>query len=144
MSLHRFLAYTVLACWIAITAVVVGTALQWSSARAGSEIKIERAREAQREADSNPGGTVQQYPVDTAEERNAVAEIQRNHDRLVLNAEAASEEMGEAIHLEQIEQKHFWVEFAIWGGLTLLGSALLAERHHSEEVRVTQKDLTER
>lgn len=133
MSVHRFLAYTVLACWIAITAVVVGTALQWSTARATSEIKIERAQDAQREAGSYEAIVAQRLPTDTAEEREAATEAQRNQDRLVLKAETASEEMADAIHLERIAQRRFWLEFAVWGGLTLLGSALLAERRDGEE-----------
>ena len=135
MSLHRFLAYIVLACWIAVTAVVVGTALQWFTARGTSQVKIQRSRDAQKEANADPGANFQRYPLDTADDRETAARAQRNHERLLLRAETANEEMSDAIQMEQIEQRQFWVEFAAWGSLTLLGSALLAERRSAEETR---------
>jgi hypothetical protein len=128
MSLHRFLAFIVLACWVAVTAVVVGTALQWFAARGTSQVKIQRSWDAQKEASNDPGSNFERYPLDTAEDRDAATEARRNHERLVLIAEAASQDMSEAIQTEQFEQRQFWIEFAVWGGLTLLGSALFAER----------------
>lgn len=128
MSLHRFLAYVVLACWVAVTAVVVGTALQWFAARETSQVKIQRSWDAQKEASNDPDANFARYPLDTAENREAASIAQRNHDRLLVRAETASREMSDAILTEQLEQKQFWVEFAVWGGLTLLGSALFAER----------------
>jgi len=135
MSLHRFLAYIVLGCWIAVTAVVVGTALQWFNARATSQVKIQSSRDAQKEANADPGANFQRYPLDTMDDREAAARAQRNHERLLLKAETANQEMSDAIAMEQMEQRQFWVEFAVWGGLTLLGSALLAERRAAEEAR---------
>lgn len=132
MSLHRFLAYIVLACWVAVTAVVVGTALQWFAARGTSQVKIQRSWDAQKEASSDPDANYQRYPLDTAEDREAAADAQRNHERLILKADAASHEMSDAIQMEQIEQRQFWMEFAVWGGLTLLGAALLAERDRGD------------
>jgi len=41
--------------------------------------------------------------------------------------------MADALNLEAITRNQFWWEFAVWGGLTLLTSALLAERRDSEE-----------
>jgi hypothetical protein len=128
MSLHRFLAYVVLGCWIAVTAVVVGTALQWFTARGNTQIKIQRSWDAQKEASSDPDANLRRFPLDTADNRAAAAEAQRHHDRLVLTAEAAGQDMSDAIQLEQIEQRLFWPEFAVWGSLTLLGAALFAER----------------
>jgi len=128
MSIHRFLAYLVLACWVAATAVVVGTALQWFAARESSQVRIQRSWDAQKEAGSDPVPSFRRYPMDTAEDREAAAVAQRNHERVLLRAETASREMSDAILTEQLEQKQFWVEFAVWGGLTLLGSALFAER----------------
>ena len=135
MSLHRFLAYVVLGCWIAVTAVVVGTALQWFAARGTSAVKIQRSRDAQKEANADPGVSLQRYPLDTLDEREAAARAQRNHERLLLKAETANQDMSDAIQFEQIDQRQFWFEFAVWGGLTLLGAALLAERRSPEESR---------
>jgi hypothetical protein len=128
MSLQRFLAYVVLGCWVAVTAVVVGTALQWFAGRGTSQVKMQRSWEAQKEASSDPDANFRQYPLDTAEDRQAAADARRNHERLTLQADIASQEMTEAVQMEQIEQRQFWVEFAVWGALTLLGSALFAER----------------
>lgn len=132
MNLHRFLAYTVLACWIAATAIVVGTCLEWFSARNVSLVKTQRAREAQKEASENSQAGLQGYAFTDAE-REAAAVTQRNQERLIWKADAASEEMTDAINLEQLDQHQFWVEFVVWGCLTLLGSALLAERREGDE-----------
>jgi len=135
MSLHRFLAYLVMGCWIAVTAVVVGTALQWFAARGTSQVKMQRSRDAQREANGDPAATLQRYPLDTAEDREAAARAQRTHELLVLKAETANQEMSDAIQMEQVEQRQFWVEFGVWGGLTLLGSALLAEKERPTQAQ---------
>jgi hypothetical protein len=128
MSVLRFLTHTVLACWVAVTAVVVATALQWFTAGAAAEVKVQRALNAQKEANNNSITDSWQDPGDTPQQQEAAAERQRNYNRLVLKSESANEEMSEAIHLAQIERKHFWTQIAVWAGLTLLGSALLAEK----------------
>lgn len=133
MNVHRFLAYTVLACWIAATAVIVGTSLQWFSARNDSLVKTQRAREAQSEASGNSPAASRQFEAGTPEDREATQATQRNQERLVRRAESASDEMAEAISLEQLQQHQFWMEFGVWGCLTLLGSALLAERRETDE-----------
>jgi|GEM_PF-3284821 len=133
MNLHRFLAYTVLACWIAATAIIVGTSLQWFSARSDSLVKTQRAREAQSEASGNSQAASRQFDAGTPEDREATAAAQRNQERLLRRAETASEQMADAINLEQLQQHQFWMEFAVWGCLTLLGSALLAERRETDE-----------
>lgn len=128
MNLHRFIAYVVLACWIGLTAVVVSTAFQWSTARATTEIKIQRALNAQKEAAATAATDTQENAKNGADQTDQPALTQRQHERLLVKAEDASEEMAEAITFEMIERKQFWWEFAVWGGLTLLCSALLAER----------------
>ena len=133
MNLHRFLAYTVLACWIAATAIIVGTSLQWFSARNDSLVKTQRAREAQSEASGSSQAASRQFDAGTPEDREATQATERNQERLVRNAESASEQMSDAINLEQLQQHQFWMEFAVWGCLTLLGSALLAERRETDE-----------
>lgn len=128
MNFHRFLAYVVLACWIGLTAVLAGTALQWSTDRGATEVKIQRALNAQKEASA---ATAADSGGDTKlgrDDSGAAAETQRNHDRLAWRAADASEEMADAITSEKIVQRQFWWEFGVWGGLTLLASALLAER----------------
>lgn len=139
MNLHRFLAYTVLACWIAATAIMAGTSLQWFSARNDSFVKTQRAREAQSEASGNSQAAARQFEAGTPEDRETTQATQRNQERLVRKAESASEEMADAINLEQLQQHQFWMEFAVWGCLTLLGSALLAERRETDERAHTSK-----
>lgn len=129
VSLHRFLAYAVLACWIALTAVMVGTALQWSASRSASQVKIPRALTAQKEASVSPPPSQAQRDLLVApEEREETSALQRSHDRAVFKAGDASDAMSDAINLEVITRNQFWWEFGVWGGLTLLASALLAER----------------
>lgn len=133
MNVHRFLAYTVLACWIAATAIIVGTSLQWFSARNDSLVKTQRAREAQSEASGNSQAASRQFGAGTPEDREATDATQRNQERLLRKAESASEQMTDAISLEQLQQHQFWMEFVVWGCLTLLGSALLAEKREADE-----------
>jgi hypothetical protein len=140
MNLHRFLAYAVLACWIGLTAVTVGTALQWSAARTASEVKIQRALTAQKEASASPPSQAQQDLPAAPEERAETAALQRNHDRALFKAEDATDAMAEAINLEAVTRNQFWWEFAVWGGMTLLTSTLLAERTESEETASAHKE----
>jgi hypothetical protein len=133
MNLHRFLAYAVLACWIGLTAVTAGTALQWSAARGESAVKIQRAFTAQREASASPPSQTKRDLPASPEEREETASRERSHDRAVFRAEDASEAMADALNLEMVTRNQFWWEFGVWGGLTLLTSALLAERRDSEE-----------
>lgn len=132
MNLHRFLAYTVLACWIGLTAVTVGTALQWSAASSMTQVKVQRALIAQKDASA---GVVSTAASDTtgAADDTAAAHLQSSNDRAVAKAEAASDAMGDALNFEAAERKQFWWELGVWGCLTLLTSALLAERRDSEE-----------
>ena len=116
-----------------LTAVVAGTALQWSADRGATEVKIQRALNAQKEASMATAADSGGDPKVGRDDSDAAAETQRNHDRLVWRAAGASEEMAEAITSEKIVQRQFWWEFGVWGGLTLLASALLAERRDSEE-----------
>ena len=133
MSVLRFLMHVVLAFWVAVTAVVVATAMQWFNASATAEVKVQRALNAQKEASDNSVSDSWQDQGDTPQQREAAAEMRRNYNRLVLKSEFANEEMSEAIHLEQIERKYFWMQIVVWAALTLLGSALLAERRPGDE-----------
>ena len=133
MSLNRFLAYTVLACWIGLTGVVVGTALQWSAARAMSEVKVQRALNAQKEVSASPADRTERDLQATPEDQQLAEQLQRSNERAVAKAEAASEAMGDALNFELLERKQFWWELGVWGCLTLLASALLAERSDGDE-----------
>lgn len=131
MNLHRFLAYTVLACWIGLTGVVVGTALQWSAANATSEVRVQRALNAQKEASASATNSAQQDLTDVPDDLKGAYQIR--DDRAVARAEAASEAMGDALNFELVERKQFWWELGVWACLTLLASALLAERRDGDE-----------
>jgi hypothetical protein len=133
VSLHRFLAYIVLACWIGLTAVTVGTALQWSAADALTEVTAKRALDAQKEASASLANIPKRDLNAAPEDRNALEELQRNNDRYAAKAEAASEAMGDSLNSELVERKQFWWELGVWGCLTLLASALFAERRDGDE-----------
>lgn len=133
MNLHRFLAYTVLACWIGLTAVTVGTALQWSAADSMTQVKVQRALIAQKDASAGVVSTAPDNTTGASDNSAFAAQAQRDNDRAVAKAEAASEAMGDALNFEAAERKQFWWELGVWGCLTLLTSALLAERRDSEE-----------
>lgn len=133
MNLHRFLAYTVVACWIGLTAVTVGTALQWSSAATMSEVRVQRALDAQKEAGARLASLPKRDLNAPPEDQRALEVVQRTNDRYVAKAEAASEAMGDALNSELAERKQFWWELGVWGCLTLLASALLAERRDGDE-----------
>jgi hypothetical protein len=133
MSMHRFVAYVVLACWLGLTAVVVGTAIQWSAARGTSEVKIQRALNAQKDASAISASITQSASKSAPDDPQQTAEMQRSRDRAVSKAEEASDAMIDALNFEQVERKQFWWEFGVWGALTLLASALFAERRESDE-----------
>jgi uncharacterized membrane protein YdfJ with MMPL/SSD domain len=133
MNLHRFLAYTVLACWIALTAVLVGTALQWSAANAMTEVKVQRALNAQKEANARLASLPKRDLHAAPEDLKAIEEVQSANDRYVAKAEVASEAMSDALNSELVERKQFWWELGVWGCLTLLTSALLAEGRDGDD-----------
>ena len=133
MNLHRFLAYVVLACWIGLTAVTVGTAVQWSVASSMADVKVQRALNAQKEAS---GGAANAAPDDVGggqDSSDATDQLQRDNQRALARAQAASEAMADELNFEVAERKQFWWELGVWGCLTLLASALLAERRDAEE-----------
>lgn len=131
MNLHRFLAYTVLACWLGLTAVTVGTALQWSAASALTEVKVQRALNAQKDASASSTTSAQQDLTDVPDDQSR-AEQSSNY-RAVARAQAASEAMADELNFAMAERQQFWWELGVWGCLTLLASALLAERRDGEE-----------
>ncbi len=133
MNLHRFLAYVVLACWIGLTAVTVATAVQWSVASYMADVKVQRALNAQKEAS---GGAANAAPDDVGggqDSSDATDQLQRDNQRALARAQAASEAMADELNFEVAERKQFWWELGVWGCLTLLASALLAERRDAEE-----------
>jgi len=133
VNLHRFLAYTVLACWIGLTGMVIGTALQWSAANAMSEVKVQRAFNAQKDASAGQANVAPGNSSGATQDPDALAQLRSQNDRAVSKALAASEDMADALNFEVAERKQFWWELGVWGCLTLLASALLAERRDGDE-----------
>ncbi|MGB9463797.1 MAG: hypothetical protein WBR10_01665 [Candidatus Acidiferrum sp.] len=98
-----------------------------------TEVKVQRALNAQKEASASLA-TPPKRDLDAAsEDRDALEVLQRNNDRYVAKAEAASEAMGDALNSELVKRKQFWWELGVWGCLTLLTSALFAERRDGDE-----------
>jgi hypothetical protein len=125
------LAYAVLACWIGLTGVLVGTALQWSAANATSQVRVQRAFNAQKEASASAANSAQQDLTDVPDDQKAASQL--TNGRAVAKAQDASDAMGDALNFELAVRKQFWWELGVWGCLTLLASALLAERRDGED-----------
>ncbi|HKV23350.1 MAG TPA: hypothetical protein VJN93_02050 [Candidatus Acidoferrum sp.] len=139
MNLHRFLAYAVLACWIGLTAVLVGTALLWSGTNAMTEVNVQRAANAQKMASATAPSPSASSSNASPDDQDANAPSSSAIDRAAARAEAASEAVSDSINLDQAYRKQFWWELGVWGCLTLLASALLAERRDTEERSVAHR-----
>jgi hypothetical protein len=110
LSARRFIAFCVLAAWIAATPVMIKTALDWLSEATITQVAFQLP---------NSGSGLD--------------------DRVVT-----------AFRMQQIKQIQFLWEAAIWGALTVIGSALLAEprmrstsRHPVETELHVGENLTE-
>jgi hypothetical protein len=98
-----------------------------------SEVRVQRAFDAQKEAGARSASLPKRDLNALPEDHRALEEVQRTNDRYVAKAEAASEAMGDGLNFELAERKQFWWELSVWGCLTLLASALLAERRDGDE-----------
>ena len=110
-----------LACWIALTPVVIVTAIQWSRNQAAEEVLLRRSRDTSGDLlrDGLPTTPDQTEQLETQLRLGAKSKEQ-------LDAEAV-----DALRAAEINRKELRWEFIAWAGLTLLGSALLAE--HKEK-----------
>jgi membrane protease subunit (stomatin/prohibitin family) len=98
-----------------------------------ADVKVQRALNAQKEAS---GGAANAAPDDVGggqDSSDATDQLQRDNQRALARAQAASEAMADELNFEVAERKQFWWELGVWGCLTLLASALLAERRDAEE-----------
>jgi hypothetical protein len=98
-----------------------------------SEVKVQRALNAQKEVSTNPANRTPRDLQAAPEDQQLAEQLQRSNEQAVAKAEAASEAMGDALNFELLERKQFWWELGVWGCLTLLASALLAERSDGDE-----------
>ena len=99
-----------------------------------SEVKVQRALNAQKDANCRPGHAAAGGSNGATADPDATARLQRQNDRAVAKAEAASEAMGDALNFELAERKQFWWELGVWGlPDSCLASALLAERRDIDE-----------
>jgi hypothetical protein len=98
-----------------------------------SEVKVQRALNAQKEVSASPPNRTERDLQAAPEDQQLAEQLQRSSERAVARAEAASEAMGDALIFELLERKQFWWELGVWGCLTLLASALLAERSDGDE-----------
>jgi hypothetical protein len=96
-------------------------------------VKVQRALDAQKEASASLASNTPRDLHVAPEDQELAEALERSNDRAVVKAEAASEAMGDALNFELVERKQFWWELGVWGCLTLLASALLAERRDAEE-----------
>jgi hypothetical protein len=96
-------------------------------------VRVQRALDAQKEASESLTSKTPRDLHVAPEDQQLAEDLERSNDRAVAKAESASEAMGDALNFELVERKQFWWELGVWGCLTLLASALLAERRDGEE-----------
>jgi hypothetical protein len=126
MNVSRFISYILLASWVGLTVVTVGTALQWSEAHSTLEMKLQRTIAINEEVAAKNQEDTQRALKAAHEGRDLTTELQRRNDRSIARLETASQGVVDAATFEQMERKQFWWEFGAWLGITLLGSAFLA------------------
>lgn len=122
MSIRRFFAYTVLACWIGLTPVAIVTAIQWSREQDAEQILLQRSRDISGDLlrDGLPTNPDQAEQLEAQLRRGAKSKEQ-------IDAEAV-----DALRAAEINRNELRWQFIAWAALTLLGSALLAE--HREKI----------
>jgi hypothetical protein len=119
VNIRRFFAYCVLASWIGMTPATIQAAIEWA-ARA----TIAQAALGQRRA---LNGDLDTVAANVPKSLSDVAKWQAQlNDELKSSAALDSKLAGDSRSV-QAKRKEFWWAFGIWGALTLLGSALLAE-----------------
>ncbi len=119
MSIRRFFAYFVLALWIALTPVVITTALQWSREEDAKQVLFQRSRDIT--------GDLLREGLPTT--RDATEQLEAQLTRGAKSKEQIDTEAVDALRSAEIKRKEFSWEFIVWSGLTVLGSLLLAEAH---------------
>jgi hypothetical protein len=69
-----------------------------------------------------------QQALEAAHEgRDQTEELQTSGNMALAQVEATLQSVTEAASLEQAERNQFWWEFSGWIGISMVGSALLAE-----------------
>ncbi|MGB2592642.1 MAG: hypothetical protein WBG02_14040 [Candidatus Acidiferrum sp.] len=101
-----------------------------------TEVRVQRALNAQKDADAGVATTL---PGDVKGEDDTPNQLLHDNERAIAKAEAASDAMGDSLNYELAERKQFWWELGVWGCLTLLASALLAERRDAEDRTTVHK-----
>jgi hypothetical protein len=109
MDLGRFAAYLALACWIAVTAITVTTANEWSAQTNKMELlKIESDEHFSQVLDANPT-SLEELKQLRSESKKSVSTTEKSVD---------------AVLLGNLIRKRFWWEFASWMSLTIVTCAL--------------------
>jgi hypothetical protein len=98
-----------------------------------TEVKVQRALNAQKEANARLASLPKRDLHAAPEDLKALEEVRHANDQYASKAEDASEAMGDALNSELVERRQFWWELGVWGCLTLLTSALLAESRDGDE-----------
>ena len=122
MSIRRFFAYLVLACWIGLTPVAIVTAIQWVREQDREQVLLQRSRDIS--GDLLRDG----LPTNPGQAEQLEAQLRRG----AKSKEEIDAEAVDALRAAEISRKELRWEFIAWAGLTLLGSALLAE--HKEKL----------
>ena len=117
VSIRRFFAYSVLGIWIGLTPVAIGTAVQWNREEGEEQVLLQRSRDIS--GDLLRDG----FPRTQDETAQLEAQLRKGEK----SEEEIDSEAVDALRVAEIKRKELLWELIVWAGLTLLGSALLAE-----------------
>ena len=129
INIRRFFAYSVLGTWVGLTPIVVGTALQWSTQQDEALIAL------QQDQDINDAALKAPIPRTNTEALQLESQLK--------SALKATNSLGDkginGLRAASMTANEFWWEFIPWTCLTLLASALFAERKE----RMGNQDTTQ-
>ena len=116
VNLRRFFAYSVLASWIGLTPVTIWTAIQWSTQKSEEQVTFQRSKDIRDDL-------LKAKPTTPTDAAQLEAQLKSG----IKSTQALDNKVLDAARAATIKRKEFSWEFLVWVGLTLLGSALLAE-----------------
>jgi hypothetical protein len=119
VNIRRFFAYCVLASWIGMTPATIQTAIEWSARATVAQATLEQRKELNSDLDT--------VAANVPKSLSDVARWQAHLNDELTSSAALDNKLASDSRAEQAKRKEFWWAFGIWGALTLLGSALLAE-----------------
>lgn len=135
MNVRRFFAYCALAGWIALTPVTVKSGMDWSEQETVKLVTVQEQHDLGQTAASNVGKNAPDKQMTVVEEANA----EKSNENDILKAFSdLGDKATAASRTAALRRTQFWWEFGVWALLTLVGSALFAERKERHGVSSRQ------